>query len=741
MKIEGAVSCLVLTLCLSCGAPGPGAAAAKAGGTPPSQPYIWKNVEIVGGGFISGILFSPTQPDLIYARTDIGGAYRWNPRAKRWIPLTDWVGAADWNLLGIESIATDPKDARRVYLASGTYTNSWAGNGAILRSSDQGRTWVRTDMPFKLGGNEDGRSMGERLAVDPNDDRILYFGSRRNGLWRSDDFGAAWKPVDSFPIRGAGSGKAIAFVVFDARGGSRNSATSVAYIGVGSADDNLFATKDGGKTWQAVTGAPKGLWPHHGVLTSGGSLILTYGRGPGPNGVTDGSVWKYDTAGGVWTDITPAPPNKNGEGPFGYAGLAVDARRPDAIMVSTMDRWSAGDTLYRTTDGGKTWKDLKPGAVRDSSLSPFLNWGKPTADLGHWIGALALDPFRSGHVLYGTGATMWGSDDADGIDGGKPTHWTVRAQGIEETAVMDLISPPAGAHLLSALGDIGGFRHDDLTVSPRSGMRTNPTFNTTTGMDFAERAPEIVARVGHAGNGQKRGAWSSDGGTTWTPFGAEPEGLRNPGTIAVSADGAVFVWSPEGAAPHVSKDRGATWTKCQGLPNNVHVISDRVNPALFYSLAPVEQRLYVSEDGGSAFHSRTDGLIGGGRLRAVPGKEGFLWLAGTEHGLSYSENGGRTFVPHPSVQTASAIGFGKAAPGRDYPAVYLVGKVDGVLGVFRLDQKGPNWIRINDNGHQYGAIGQAVTGDPRIFGRVYLGTNGRGILYADPAPESSAASK
>jgi hypothetical protein len=45
---------------------------------------------------------------------------------------------------------------------------------------------------------------------------------------------------------------------------------------------------------------------------------------------------------------------------------------------------------------------------------------------------------------------------------------------------------------------------------------------------------------------------------------------------------------------------------------------------------------------------------------------------------------------------------------------------------------GKFWVRINDDAHQY-ALPLQITADPRIYGTVYLGTHGRGVLCGDPA--------
>ncbi|AWZ03994.1 carbohydrate-binding protein [Streptomyces sp. ICC1] len=678
----------------------------KAGG---SGRYTWHNAQIVGGGFVTGLVFNPARKDLLYARTDIGGAYRWDATAARWTSLTDWIGGADWNLLGIESLATDPVDPNRLYLASGTYTNDWAGNGAILRSRDQGRTFQRTDLPFKLGGNEDGRSMGERLVVDPSDHGTLYLGTRKNGLWRSTDYGVTWSQVGSFPVKnGASSGVGLSFVTFGPSG------SRTIYVGVADKTTSLYRSTDGGSTWQAVPGQPKGLLPQHGVLSGDGSLYLTYTNAPGPNGVTAGSVWKHTPSTGGWKNISPS------SGGYGFAGLAVDPQRPSTVMVTTLDRWWPSDEIYRSADGGTSWKALGATSVRDSSAAPYVGTG-----IGHWMGALAIDPFDSGHVLYGTGSGMWGSHDVTAADSGRATHWTIPAKGLEETATLGLIKPP-GLPLISALGDVSGFRHEDLTKVPAKAL-SGPLFTNTTGIDFAQSKPRFMVRVGLGG--EQHGAYSADGGADWAPFATAPVRDAGGGSVAVSADGVAVVWAPDGQVPYSSTNRGSAWTAASGLPENTAVVADRSAANTFYALSG--GTLYASTDGGKNFTARATGL-GSGQLKAVPGIAGDLWIAGGGNGLLHSTNGGKSFGKLGGVEQASGVGFGKPAPGARYQALYLSGKVKGVTGLFRSTDGGSAWVRINDDQHQFGGSAiSVISGDPDVYGRVYLGGYGRGVVYGD----------
>jgi len=721
-------------------------------------PYTWKSVQIVGGGFVDGFVFHPTAKDVLYARTDMGGAYRRNAKTTRWEPMLDWIPYKDLNLMGVESIAVDPSDPSKVYLACGTYTAPEVPDGAILRSSDQGHSFQRTNVPIKFGGNEAGRGNGERMVVDPNDGGILFLGTRHCGLWKSADGAVTWNRVDSFPADvlklsaeeaklpawSGGGRSSIVFVVFDPTSGSKGKASQTLFAGVSvMGKPGFFRSDDGGGTWKAVVGQPTQYRPNHAVLASDGNLFITYGTDPGPMQMMDGGVWKLNIKSGAWTDITPDKPGK--ERKFGYAAVSVDAKNPKVVIASSFYR-PKGEDVFRSTDGGATWKPVfGSGGVMDYSLAPYVR----DTDI-HWLFDVEIDPANSDHAMFTTGYGGWETHDLTNLDKNLPTHWTVMSPGIEETVALALFSPSTGAHVITGVGDYSGFVHWDLDKPAPNGNPKPPFLGNTHDVSGGELNPNVIVRIGRPRPGSQNLGYSLDGGKTWQEPTSVPDPKATEGHIAVSSNGATWVWSPRNNVPHVTTDKGATWTACAGVPKDIRVVADRVNPKRFYGIALFEGKLFESVDGAAHFTERplvlSDGLPkrggngadnrsdrgddrgGQDRLYATPGREGDLWVAAF-NGLYHSASKG--FDRMPAVEEIHAFGFGKAAPKAKYATLYLVGTVQGQRGFFRSTDRGATWVRINDDQHQWGLVLQ-ITGDPKKFGRVYVGTHGRGTFYGDP---------
>ncbi|MFF5157601.1 cellulose binding domain-containing protein [Streptomyces sp. NPDC000348] len=739
---------------------------ALAAGTPQpattlaADTYTWKNARIDGGGFVPGIVFNRSEKDLAYARTDIGGAYRWQEPTKTWTPLLDSVGWDDWGHTGVVSLASDSADPDRVYAAVGTYTNDWdPTNGAVLRSTDRGATWKKADLPFKLGGNMPGRGMGERLAVDPHDNDVLYLGAPSgHGLWRSTDAGATWSEVTAFPNPGnyaqdpsdtsgyASDNQGIVWVTFDESTGSAGTATKTVYVGVADKENAVYRSTDAGATWQRVAGQPTGHLAHKGVLDAeNGYLYLAYSDTGGPYDGGKGRLFRYATATGAWTDISPVA---EADTYYGFSGLTVDRQNPGTVMATAYSSWWPDTQIFRSTDSGGTWTqawsytsypDRKNRYTLDVSSSPWLTWGanpsppEQTPKLGWMTEALEIDPFDSDRMMYGTGATVYGTENLTDWDDDTSFTITPMVRGLEETAVNDLVSPPSGAPLISALGDVGGFRHTDLTKVPPM-MFTQPNFTSTTSLDFAESDPNTVVRAGNLDSGPHI-AFSTDNGANWFA-GTDPSGVSGGGTVAAAADGSRFVWSPQGAGVHHTTGFGTSWTASSGIPAGAVVESDRVDPKTFYGFK--SGTFYVSRDGGATFTaSSATGLPAGDsvRFKALPGAKGDVWLAGGAgdgpYGLWHSTDSGATFTKLSNVGEADTVGFGKAAPGASYQTLFTSAEIGGVRGIFRSTDRGATWTRVNDDAHQWGWTGAAITGDPRVYGRVYVATNGRGVVYGD----------
>ncbi|KAM0331283.1 hypothetical protein ACHAQA_002953 [Verticillium albo-atrum] len=711
----------------------------------------WQNVRIGGGGgFVPSILFHPKVEGVAYARTDIGGIYRWNSDDS-WTPITDFIAQNDtWNRWGIDALALDPSDSDVVLGAFGMYTNDWDPNaGSIGRSTDQGKTWTFTDLPFKVGGNMPGRGMGERLAVDPANSNIIYFGARSgNGLWKSTDAGKTFSEVTAFPNPGTfnsnpnepgGYGndlQGLAFVTFDTTSATANGATSRIFVGTADATaESVYVSEDAGVTWSAVAGQPVGFLPHKGrIQAQEGSLYVTYSDGSGPYDGDKGAVYRYDIEEASWVDITPV----TGEDlNWGYGGLALDTKNPGTLVVAALNSWWPNAQLFRSTDSGATWSQIwtwgNPYPQMDLKYeltTPKAPWifhdfieGK-TEQLGWMIESLEINPFDSDHWLYGTGLTVYGGHDLTNWDSGATINIESLADGIEEFAVLTLASAPGGSELFAGVHDDSGFTFKakaDLNTSPDTAWNT-PMFVGSSGVDYAGNSVSNVVRVGNVAGGPQL-ATSSDGGVTWSLHPANGS-TQAGGSVALSADGTNILWSTSGVGVQRSSNQGGL-SQVSSLASGSVIASDKRNDDVFYAGSDA---FYVSADGGATF-AKGGALQGATSVRSIaahPTEAGDVWVS-TNVGIFHSTDSGKSFTQASTGLTNTwQLALGVGASGWN---VYTFG--DGADGpkLYGSGDGGASWTDLQgDIG--FGAVdGNRIAGSGNEAGLVYVGTNGRGVFY------------
>ncbi|MFO8006740.1 MAG: sialidase, partial [Candidatus Brocadiia bacterium] len=182
--------------------------------------YVWKPMVIGGAGWDVGCWAHPTESGLVYCRSDVGGAYRWNETTGTWknivtsASMPQPTGGYFGNYSGADSIVGAPSDPNVAYMAKPS-----GGSGQVFRSTDRGDTW---SLPGSLGvtmePNGAGRQEGERLAVDPADANVVYYGSVADGLWVTTDGAATWSQVSAIPVGTAEHG--VSTVVFDPTSGT-----------------------------------------------------------------------------------------------------------------------------------------------------------------------------------------------------------------------------------------------------------------------------------------------------------------------------------------------------------------------------------------------------------------------------------------------------------------------------------------------------------------------------------------
>lgn len=709
----------------------------------PVSSYTWKQLKTGAGGWIVGMYIHP-DGTVVYGRTDTGGAYLLNQTTKTWTQIltANSLPASDvslGNYGGVVSLVGAPSDHNRAYMAAYLGSN----NTNLYSSVDQGAHWTKTALNgLSDDANGNGRQMGERLAVDPANANVVYYGSMSNGLYVTSDAGAHWQQVTQVPLSGEtayGTGN----VRFDPNSGVTNTGLTAVIVAT-VYGQGVFRSADGGVTWQNITGgagapASNGTFQHIDIGSDGTLYLANW----------TGGTWKY--LNNQWTNITPP-------GSPSLGGICVDPKNASRIFA-----FDGGGTPYRSLDGGSTWTQLS--VTRTATDVPWLAF---TDESYMSVGTVIFDPQVSDRLWFAEGIGVWYADN----NTGSMIGWNSINAGIEQLVPNNLVAPPGGKPV-TASWDRALFYHADVDQYPAS---HGPTSRFNAGWDLAYSAnnPQFLVATVYD-NRECCSAWSGpdnqsghsmDGGQTWTVFppiasGTLPAALQF-GDIAVAAsDTQNIVWLPTNdAAPYYSKDRGQTWNII-ALPgvtvpgshsfyylNRQVLTSDTVQDHTFYLYHNQSNQVFKTVDGGvtwtpipvSNFPAYPQWNA---KLKAVPANSGHLCfttglLEGGSQGLFCSQDSGATWTQLPGTSNVSAFGYGMPVDAAHYPTIFLQGMVNGVTGIWCTTDKGTTWGNLTTYPLGIPATVSAMDGDRGIFGRVYLGLSGSGYAYGDPGPNPPA---
>jgi photosystem II stability/assembly factor-like uncharacterized protein len=698
-----------------------------------SGAYTWKPMKIGGGGWVTGMDISPTKKDVMYVRTDVSGAYRWNAATSSWKQVVTASSMPEHSVAygkyaGVDSLVGAPKNPDIAYMAFAGLPYGET-DGQIFKSTNRGDTWSPTGFlvnKVKMEPNGEGRQEGERLAVDPVNSDVVYYGSLADGLWRTHDGGGTWARVESVPAGVHAHG--VNTVVFDPGSGVAQGMTKVIYVTI--EQGGVYKTGDAGATWARISDSGPGSAgkPRDAEIGPDRTYYVAYDNDSG----AVGAVWKCSPE-VIWTDITPT--GKEG-GSASYWDLAVDPTDARRVVVICN-----GGKCFVSNDRGRTW------TFHTFRLtSPDIRWQGQQANYWLSVGEISFDPFESGKLWFAEGFGVWLASDLTTPE----IEWRSASEGIEEACGNDVIAPPGGKPV-AAMWDLGAFYIGD--VDTYSARRSQPGFMSAWALDWCAADPKFIAGVfrNHLGfePHPNSSGYSTDGGRTWTRFsavenGTTPQDLEY-GIIAVSANSADrIVWAPARMKlPYYTKDRGATWTRSSfGGPTktgfNSHPMSqkslcaDRVAPDTFYLYRPQDGGVYRSADAGAHF-AKVGGMVlnrWNVILKATPGHAGDLWLAeASVGGLWHSTDGGATWAAVPGLRQAFNVGFGKARERDGYPTLYAAGVADGQTGIYRSTDEGKTWDKIC--AYPLGIFDgvDAIDGDKDVFGKVYVGFAGAGFAY------------
>jgi photosystem II stability/assembly factor-like uncharacterized protein len=230
-------------------------------------------------------------------------------------------------------------------------------------------------MKYRLVGPfRGGRSL--TAAGIPGDPTTYYFGATGGGVWKSNDGAMTWTPI--FDKEGTSSIGSVAVA---------NSDPNIVYVGTGEAcirgnishGDGVYKSLDGGKTWKNVGLRDSRAIGKVIINPSNPDIVFVAALGHpfGPN--TERGVYRTLDGGKTWERVLYKDENT------GAIDIAFDPRNPNILFASLWQArrtpWSLssggpGSGLYRSNDGGTTWKQLEGKGL------PKAPWGRVGVAVG-----------------------------------------------------------------------------------------------------------------------------------------------------------------------------------------------------------------------------------------------------------------------------------------------------------------------------------------------------------------------
>ena len=692
----------------------------------------WQTLKVGGGGYVTGI--SIANDGTMVARTDENGAYLWT--GSQWqqlVTASSMPASFDFSGDGVYEIQVAASNSNVMYMTFGGY---------VFKSTNKGTTWTQTSFtPFNNTNdpaNDNYRFSGQKMAIDPNNPNIVYVGTPSNGLYVSTNGGQTWNSVSAIPDA---AGEGITGILFDpAVGGVVNGATQTIFAS--SYGHGVYESTNGGATWTAGSGGPTD------VVAAAVSSTGVYYASDGSN------LWAY--AGGAWKEVLSSSAFSS----QGIQAVAVNPANPNEIVVVAPSGYL--DISY---DAGATWTGpmWSSNQVTSADIPWLADANTATQGAGNVfmsVGGATFNPANPSQMILTGGTGVWTTTQVptSGANSSTPVTWTDQTAGIEDLVADGIIVPPGGDPILASY-DRAFFEITNPNAYPSTyGPIDSDTLIAGFSVDYASSDPSFI--VGLAEWTSDHSGYSTNGGQTWTQFPTKIPGAATAflgGTIAASTPQDV-IWAPaDGNQPYYTLNGGSTWNPIT-LPGvsswsnfdwawylvQRSVTADRVLANTFY-LYYSGQGVFSTTNGGQTWTNVHSGSIGpddgfNSSIQSVPGEAGNLFFTGGPVGTMSSTpadepfyrstDGGATWTAIPNVLDVFSFGFGAAAPGQSYPAIYIAGYVNSVYGIWQSTDNAQSWTNIGGANMPNGLDWiDAISGDPNHFGQVYVGFHGGGYAY------------